>query len=167
MRSRSGDALDDPKRRGRYSAIREDFFGASLVQRQRERERVGAGVRNVQVLAQRGTCDSRQGPCSPSAMLNTMSGRASESFCGKNSSASSRMTVAEKTQSLIDRVDSGRSSHSAYASDAALASGFSLYARPIRIRESEYETIARYAREGRQKNRRAKICSTPFRLCDT
>src|SRR6267142_2265880 len=44
------------------------------------------------------------------------------------------------------------SSHSAYASDAALVSGFSLYARPIRILKTEYEMMHRCARERRQKS---------------
>src|SRR5258706_15640729 len=44
------------------------------------------------------------------------------------------------------------SSHSAYASDTALVSGFSLYARPIRILKTEYEMMHRCARERRQKS---------------
>ena len=46
--------LDARERRGGYAAIRQDFLGARLVEREPECERVGAGVRDVQILADGG-----------------------------------------------------------------------------------------------------------------
>src|SRR6266576_475490 len=58
------------------------------------------------------------------------------------------------------------SSHSAYASDAALVSGFSLYARPIRILKTEYEMMHRCARARRQKSRAEPQYDIVRRLSD-
>src|SRR4051812_20144957 len=66
-------------------------------------------------------------------MLKTMSGRAKESFCGKNSSASRRTTLPKTLRACSTAFIVEGSSHSAYASEEVQGSGFSLYARPIRI----------------------------------
>src|SRR5438876_3807095 len=54
-----------------------------------------------------GTCDSRLGPCSPSAMLKTMSGCASASFFRKELVGFETNDVTEETQSQVDRIDGG------------------------------------------------------------
>src|SRR3989440_3589800 len=86
-----------------------------------------------------GTSASRLWPWSPSAMLKTRSGRARTRFCGKNWSASSRMTLPKRPRACSTAAMVDGSSHSANASlalsDAAsgAGSGFSLYARPMRM----------------------------------
>src|SRR4029077_14579502 len=95
-----GDALDDPKRRGRYAAIREDLFGAPLMQRQRERERVGARVRNVQVLAQRGDVRLAAGTVQPLRHVEHDVGTCERKLLRKEFVGFETDDVAEKTQRL-------------------------------------------------------------------
>src|SRR5262249_5984077 len=99
-------------------------------------------------------------------MLKTMSGCASESFCGKNSSASRRSTLPKRlsacsTASIVDG-----SSHSAYASDASLASGFSLYASPIRILDQNTKSIWS-AQERNGEKHASRNCDFVRRFCST
>ena len=42
------------ERSRRHAVVREDLLGASLVQRERKCQRIAAGVRNVEELADRG-----------------------------------------------------------------------------------------------------------------
>src|SRR2546425_3075354 len=78
-----------------------------------------------------GTRDSRFWPCSPSAMLKTRSGWARASFWGKNSSASSRVTLPKRPRASSTAAMVDGSSHSANASlgpggsSVVLRSGFS------------------------------------------
>ena len=88
-----------------------------------------------------GTWASRLGPWRPSAMLKTRCGRARASFCGKKRSASRRTTSPKRLRACSTASMVERSSHSTNASLPELdgssrllsGSGFSLYARPMRM----------------------------------
>src|SRR5438132_7695508 len=73
-------------------------------------------------------------------MLNTRSGRASATCCGKDGSASSRTTLPKRPRACSTAAMVDGSSHSANASLVLegcaaefAASGFWLYARPMRM----------------------------------
>src|SRR5262249_29690973 len=96
------DSLDHAEWRGRHAAVGENLLGAALVQRQRERKRIGARVRNVQVFAQRRDVRLAAGTVKSLRHVEDDVGMRERKFLRKEFIGFEALDVAEETQRLLD-----------------------------------------------------------------
>ena len=121
------------------------------MQCQRECERVGAGVRNVQVLAQRGDVRLATRPVQSLGHIEDDVGTGERKFLRQEFVGFETNDGAKETQSLIDRVDGRRVIPFCVGIRRGRHVGFLVVCETNPHVSAEYEMMYRYAREKRRE----------------